>query len=131
MPQATTIWHSGSVTGRPSPTVGGPSLQDYLDTSFTGTYSAGTSKRLTVIGATDIAPFTVALDSIAKVRFIGMRIVNGASLKMLLTSASGADQAIKLSSFFLWHSPNAGDEITAIKLVGTADIELMIAGDVS
>ena len=27
--------------------------------------------------------------------------------------------------------PNSGDEITAIKLVGTADIEILIAGDVS
>ena len=131
MPQSTTIWHTGNVTGRPSPTTGGPSLSDSFDTSFTGTYSSGTSKRLTVIGATDIAPFAVAMDSVAKARFIAMRIVNGASLKVLLTSAAGADQAIKVSSVLIWHSPNAGDEITAIKLVGTADIELMIAGDVS
>jgi hypothetical protein len=131
MPQSTTIWHTGNVTGRPSPTVGGPSLSEYLDTSFTGTYSASTAKRMTVVGATDIAPFTVALDSISKVRFLGLRVVNGASLKLLLTSASGTDQAVKVSSLWLWHSPNAGDEITAIKLVGTADIELMIAGDVS
>ena len=131
MAQAVTIWHSGAVSGQPIAVPGGPSLADTLNTSFQGTYSASKSSRLSVVAATDIAPYTVTLDSVSKARFLGLRVINGASIKVLLTSPSGTDQTIKVSSLLLWHSPNSGDEITAIKLVGTADIEILIAGDVS
>ena len=107
----------------------GPTLSDTLRTDFQGTYSASKSSRLAIVNATDATPYVVALDSITKIRFLALRVINGASIKALLTSPSGSDQAIKTSSLLLWHSPNSGDEITAIKLVGTADIELMIAGD--
>ena len=131
MAQAVTIWHTGAVSGQPIACPGGPSLSDTLNTSFSGTYSSAKSSRLSVIGATDFAPYVFSMDSVVKARFIGMRILNGPSIKVLLTSTSGTDQAIKVSSLLLWNSPNAGDEITAIKLVGTADIEILIAGDVS
>ena len=131
MAQSVTIWHSGAVTGQPTPVPGGPSLSDMLNTSFNGTYAASKATRLSVVGATDLVPFAVAFDSITKARFVGLRVINGSSIKMLLTSPSGTDQALKVSSLVLWHSPNSGDEITAINLVGTADIELLIAGDVS
>jgi hypothetical protein len=132
MAQSVTIWHNGAVMGQvPSPVPSGPSLADTLNTSFSGTYAASKATRLSVVGATDLAPYTVVLDSVTKARFLGIRVINGSSIKALLTSPSGTDQAIKVSSLLLWHSPNSGDEITAIKLVGTADIELLIAGDVS
>jgi hypothetical protein len=102
-----------------------------LNTSFQGTYSASKSSRLSVVGATDLSPYVFPMDSVAKARAIGMRVINGASIKALLTSPVGTDQAISTGSLLLWHSPNPGDEITAIKLVGTADIEILIAGDVS
>lgn len=86
---------------------------------------------MSIVGATDLLPYIVSLGSIVKVRFIGLRVINGSSIKLLRTSPAGTDQAIKVSSMELWHSPNSGDEVTAIKLVGTADIELLIAGDVS
>ena len=132
MAQASTIWHSGAVTRQPvSSFPGGPSLSDMLNTSFQGTYGATKASPLSIVGATDLLPFIVSLDSIVKARFLGIRVLNGPSIKVLLTSPSGTDQAIKVSSLLLWHSPNSGDEITAIKLVGTADIEILIAGDVS
>ena len=131
MAPAVTIWHTGAVSGQPFSTPCGPSLADTLNTSFQGTYSASKASRLSVVGATDLAPYTVALDSIVKARFIGMRVINGSSIKILLTSAAGDSQALTTGSLLLWHSPNSGDEITAIKLVGTADIEIMVAGDVS
>ena len=131
MAQSVTIWHAGAVTGQPTPVPGGPSLSEMLNTSFNGTYGASKGTRLSVVGATDLSPYTVSLDSITKARFLGLRVINGSSIKALLTSPSGTDQAIKVSSLLLWHSPNSGDEITAIKLVGTADIELLIAGAVS
>ena len=132
MPQSATIWHNGSVLVQPSPCLSGPSSQDSVNTAFSGTYSSSTGvKRLTVVGATDISPFVVSMDSVVRARFLVLRVVNGASIKLLFTSSVGTDQKLDVSSMFLWHSPNSGDEITAIKLVGTADIELMIAGDVS
>ena len=132
MAQAGTIWHSGAVTRQPvSAFPGGPSLSYMLNTSFQGTYGATKGSSLSIVGATDLLPFIVSLDSIVKARFLGIRVLNGPSIKVLLTSPSGTDQALKVSSLLLWHSPNSGDEITAIKLVGTADIEILIAGDVS
>jgi hypothetical protein len=131
MAQSVTIWHSGAMTGQPLAVPGGPSLSDMMNTSFNGTYSASQSSRLSVVGATDLVPFAVAFGSVTKARSLGMRVINGSSIKVLLTSPSGTDQALKTSSMLLWHSPNSGDEITAIKLVGTADIELLIAGDVT
>lgn len=131
MAQAVTIWHTGAVSGQPTPVPGGPSLGDNLNTSFSGTYAASKATRLSVVNATQQAPFVVSFDSVTKARFIGIRVINGSSILALLTSPAGSAQAIKVSSMFLWHSPNSGDEITAINFVGTADLELMIAGDVS
>jgi hypothetical protein len=131
MAQSVTIWHAGAVTGSAHAVPGGPSLMDLLNTSFSWTYGSSKACRPSVVGATDIAPYVVSLDTITKVRFIGIRVINGSSIKLVLTSPSGTDQAFKTSSLWLWNSPNAGDEFTAIKLVGTADIELVIAGDVS
>ena len=130
MAQAVTIWHNGAISGQPAMVPNGPSLADTLNTSFSATYSASKASRLSVVGATDVSPYILPLDSITKVRFFALRVLNGPSIKVKLTSAAGADQA-QSGTFFLWNSPNSGDEITAIKLVGTADIELMIAGDVS
>ena len=129
MSQAATISHAGAVTGSPTNSPCGPTLSDTLRTDFQGTYGASKSSRLAINGATLLVPYTVAMDSVAKARFLGLRVVNGASIQVLLTTPAGTDQAINVSSLLLWHSPNSGDEITAIKLVGTADIELMIAGD--
>ena len=131
MAQSVTIWHSGAVTGQPTPVPGGPSLSDMLNTSFCGTYGSSKAGRPSVVGATDLVPYVVTLDTITKVRFLGIRVINGSSIKVKLTSPAGTDQVLQVSSLLLWHSPNSGDEITAIKLVGTADIELLIAGDVS
>ena len=132
MAQASTIWHSGAVTRQPvSSFPGGPSLSDMLNTSFQGTYGATKSSALSIVGATLGSPFLLDMDSVVKARFLGIRVLNGPSIQLLITSPSGTDQSIKTSSLLLWHSPNSGDEITAIKLVGTADIEILIAGDVS
>ena len=132
MAQASTIWHSGAVTRQPvSSFPGGPSLSDMLNTSFQGTYGATKSSALSIVGATLGSPFILDMDSVVKARFLGIRVLNGPSIQLLITSPSGTDQSIKTSSLLLWHSPNSGDEITAIKLVGTADIEILIAGDVS
>jgi hypothetical protein len=131
MGQSVSIWHTGAVSVHPLSSPCSPSLGGVFNTAFQGTYTAAKAADLGVVGATDLAPFVVAFDSVLKARFICLRVTNGSSIKVLITSPSGTDQAIKVSSIWIWHSPNPGDEITAIKLVGTADIEIMIAGDVS
>lgn len=103
---------------------------ELLNTSFTGTYGSSKSARPTINGATDGAPFILPFETITKVRVIVMR-VRGGTIRLKLTSAAGTDQVIPVSELLVWTSPNAGDEVTAIKIVGTADVEYILAGDVS
>lgn len=131
MPLPAIIGHTGSVSGTPAQATSGvPSLQEILNTSFTSTFASSKSARPAIVGATDASPFVLALETITKVRFMAMR-VRGGTLKVVVTSAAGTDQAFNLSDVLVWHSPNSGDELTAVKLVGTADLEYVLAGDVS
>lgn len=104
-------------------------MQELLSTTFSNTYQSAKAASPSVVGATDIAPYVVGLDSITKVRMFALKVVSGASIKVKLTSVAGALQSLYVSSLLLWNSPNSGDEITVIQLVGTADVELVIAGD--
>jgi len=127
------VAHTGALTAAPA--TGylnvGPSLSDLLNTSFSATYAGRKSAAPTIINATDGAPYVVNLETITKVRLIGLR-VNSGTVVVKLTSAKGADQAFPCSSLLLLHLPFAGDEVTAIKLVASsADIEIVLAGDVS
>lgn len=125
------ISHTGSLSGSPAASSAGiPSLQEILNTTFTGTYGSSKGGRPAIVGATDGSPFVLSLETITKVRVIVMR-VRGGSLKLKLTSAAGSLQSILCSDLFLWHAPNSGDEITGIQLVGTADLEYVLAGDVT
>jgi hypothetical protein len=130
MAQSRTVWVNGAVSVSPTPVMCGPTLSDNLTISLTNTFQASKSSPLSFVG-TDGSPYTVSLDSIVKVRFLALKVNSGATVKMLLTSAAGSEQKLSVSGMFLWHAPNAGDEITAIKLVGTADVELLLAGDLS
>jgi len=123
--------HTGSLNGSPSNSGSAvPSLQEILCTTFQATYSGRKSGAPTIVGATDGAPFVLNFETLTKVRLFGVRI-SGGSLKIKMTSAGGTLQSVMCSDLFLLHSPNTGDEITAINLVGTANIEYLIAGDVS
>jgi hypothetical protein len=129
MPQAVFIWHSGALTVQSVASLCDASA-DAIATSFQGTYTASQDLRLTVVGATSGSPFVVPMGSVATARAVLIRVVNGASITAVITSAAGTSK-INVSSLFLWSSPNPGDEITAISLVGTADVRVLIAGDVS
>jgi hypothetical protein len=70
---------------------------------------------------------------VVKVRVL-LISVSGNSVKMLLTSSKGTDQAIPLSSGgkYVFYAPTVGDEFTAIKFVGTgATVSYLIAGELS
>lgn len=123
-----TITHNGALSG--SPGSGSVlSIQEIANTSFTATYGGSKSARISVIGATDGAPYVVPFETLTKVRALLVR-ARGSTIKVRVTSAVGTDQSINVSELFLWHAPNSGDELTAIKFVGTADLEYFLAGDV-
>lgn len=123
-----TVSHSGAL--RASPAASPSTLMEIVQTSFEATYQGSKSSHPTISGATDGSPFVVGLDGVAKVRVFALR-VNSGSLKVKVTSAVGTDQAINVGSngLMLWHSPYVGDEVTAIKLVGTGDCDIVLAGD--
>lgn len=85
----------------------------------------------TSIASTDLSPFVLHSAVVPSARIFALRVVTG-TVKVKLTSAAGIDQSLQVSGpegFMMWMSPTAGDEITTIKLIGTADVEYLVAGD--
>ena len=119
------------LNGSPSASAGSPCLQEILNTSFSATYQSSKSGRPGIVGATDLVPFDLDFETINKVRAVAIRVVGGGSVRVKITTAYGTDQVIPVSGLLLWHCPNAGDEITSIKIVGNADLEYVIAGDLA
>ena len=118
----------GSVGSDPTPTTDSAALRSAIDLSFKDTYDSAFGIGIP-IAASGGSPFVPALGAITAVRAIALRSVDGASLVLKLTSAAGTDQAIPVSDVFLVQTKNAGDQFTAIKIVGTGRIELLVAGD--
>jgi hypothetical protein len=125
-----TVQHTGSLAGSPATATSAfPSLTEIANTSFQRTYSQRIAGTLSVIGATDLSPLAMPFGSITKAHVVYLRM-QGGSLKVKFTSAAGVDQAILVSDEILLHTPNVGDEITAINLVGTGvDCEYVLIGD--
>jgi hypothetical protein len=121
---------TGAVQASPFASLsGGQSLQDFLTFNVRKAYN-GRSADVSSIAATDGSPYTLPLGTIAKVRFLGIHVLAGA-LKALLTNPSETDQVVRFGDWLFLHCPNPGEELTAIKLVGTADFEYFVAGDPS
>jgi hypothetical protein len=130
MARARTVWLNGAVSIAPLPCGSSQGIGDVLNLSLVATYQASKAAPLS-IASTEGTPTVVALDSIVRVRFIALKVNSYSSVQMIVTSAAGATQRIPVSGLFVWYAPNAGDEITAISLVGTADVELLLAGDLN
>lgn len=131
MAQSTVVQVSGAIAAQPAAgALFTASLQEFLSLSTTATYGAAKGGAISV-NSTDIAPFVVPLEGIVKGRMIGIGIISGQTVKVLLTTALGTDQAIPVSDKLFLHMPSAGDEYTALKIVGVADIQYFLAGDVS
>lgn len=110
---------------------GGPSLQEVASLAISASYGSSKSARPSIVNATMVSPYAIPLDTITKVRLLFVRVVSGNSIKLLLTSPSGgADQVVPVSDQALLHCPNPGDEFTAVKIVGSADLNVFLAGDV-
>jgi hypothetical protein len=125
------INHTGIGVGNSS-AAGGLAAGPF-DSSFSITCSAHKAGEIDIVNATDIAPKVLALENVVKVRVL-MVSVTGNTVKMLLTSSKGTDQAIPLSSGGrqLFHAPTVGDEFTAIKFVGDGStVSYLLAGETS
>lgn len=125
-----TIVHNGSLSGSPAPSGSGLTLQEIFNTSFVATFGSSKSARPSIVGATDAVPFVIPFETITKVRAIALKTPDRTTIKVKITSAVGTDQVFNVSGIWLWTGLNSGDEITAIKLIGSADTEYLIAGDV-
>jgi len=68
----------------------------------------------------------IPLNQITKVKLFIIR--SSVPITIKVTSAVGSDQAMKVADF-RWQSDEDGDEITAIKILGTADVEFIVAGE--
>jgi hypothetical protein len=71
--------------------------------------------------------FALPLGGITAVRFLALRVIAG-SLLVKVTSAAGTDQAFRVSDLLIIGAPTAGDELTAVKLTGSGDVEFIAAG---
>lgn len=101
-----------------------PSLQPTLDLGLKRTYPEHQEGHLSLEAATDYA---LPLGTVAAVRFLALRVISG-TLQVKVTSAVGTDQSFRLSDLLVLSTPATGDELTAIKLTGTADVEYIAAG---
>jgi hypothetical protein len=121
---------NGAVTINPVvPSSGSPSLSDVMQILVRASYNSSKNARVSV-AATDGSPYVVPLEGIAKVRFAAFKF-GGQAMKMKITTAAGTDQVVPTSDIFILHAPGGGDEVTAIKVVGTGTVEYVIAGDPS
>ena len=127
MGQPTSIALSGALVASPVPGTCSPSLHDRIDVSFTHSYTQRISGSPSV-NATQDAPFVLPFGGVAKGRALVLR-VRGGSLRALITTPAGAAQAIRISDLLVIHNPAEGDQLTAVSLIGTAEIEYLLAGD--
>jgi hypothetical protein len=65
---------------------------------------------------------------ITNVTHATLRIIGG-PLTLQFTTPDGAAQRLRCARLFVWDSPDAGSNMQALAVQGTADIELIVAGD--
>lgn len=122
-----TVELSGSIQADPaSPLDQTSPLSASLELAFKQNYAAAFGANMPISGT-----FIPALGTITKVRAIAVRAIDGQSLVVKLTSVAGTDQALPVSGLLVLQAQNAGDEYTAIKVVGSGRIEYLLAGDVT
>jgi len=129
MAQAAKVDVVGACTVSPaniitSTTQAAPSLTPVLNLGSSRSYPNHREGSTPLVNATD---FLLAA-GITAVRFLALRVIGGGSLLVKLTSAAGTDQAFRVSDLLIIGAPNTGDEITAIKLTGSGDVEYIVAG---
>lgn len=130
MAQSTTVQLTGVLVSQPAtPSLYSCTLQELVNLSFCATYGA-TKDGVIPIASSDGSPFNLPFEGIIRGRVFALRLLSGATMKLKITTGLGV-AILSVSGQFLFHSPNPGDEITAIQLVGTGDVAYVLAGDVT
>jgi len=126
MGQPVIVQVTGAATLAPAVSMGGPTLFDTMQVTVNAAYGASKAGRPSINAPS--TPFVIPLEGVVKVRFFAFQ--TQMPMKLLVTSPNGGvDQVIPCSDRFVIHAPGAGDEMTALKVVGVGDIAYMIAGD--
>jgi hypothetical protein len=119
----------GNIQADPvSPTNPDPLFSASIDLAFKTAYDAAWGGGLP-INASGGSPFSINLGAVTKVRVFAIRPLDGQSLVVKLSSGAGANQAVPVSDLFVVRANSAGDEITAIDVVGVGRIEYLVAGN--
>lgn len=131
MAQSVPVQVIGAITAQPSTaSIYSCTLQAALPLNACINCQSVKSNDLSGIASTDIAPFPIPFESITKARVFAMRLVGGATMKLVMTFSSGVF-SIPVSDLFSWVSPNPGDECLSIVLVGSGDVSYLIGGDIT
>jgi hypothetical protein len=66
---------------------------------------------------------------ITAVRFLVIRVQSGSILVRVTSASGGALQVLPVSDYIVLSLPRAGTELTVVEAQGTANMELIVAGD--
>lgn len=119
---------AGTVQGGPKLPQGDTTLSPLLDLGLRATYAQMDAGSFSFTGSSG-SPYRLNPGGVTLIRFLVLRAVDGQSIVARLSSAAGGAQAVPISSLFVLHVPNDGDELTAVDLVGSGRIEYLAAGD--
>lgn len=126
MSQPITVTVNGAISAAPaSSTALAPSLRADVMIGLQRTYSFKQADSISI--NSPVSFVGLGLGSITKVRFVFIRVI-GASITITATSAAGS-AVFNVSDEWMWHSPNEGDQFTAITLKGVSDLEYLLLGD--
>ena len=119
----------GSVTlGPPSPVSGSyPSLSQTVNLQMDQTRSTSRGQALRIARPAAYVDLFASL-GLGTATHVTLRISGGA-LTVRFTTPDGAAQVLRCSRLFVWDSPDSGAGMTALAVQGTADIEIITAGD--
>ena len=118
----------GSVTwGPPSVSATFPTLAATLSLRDEQTRGQGFSNARSIASPAAFVDLITGT-GITTVHFIAIRI-NSGSLDIRMTTDAAVDAIIRCSNLHVWSSQNSGDGATALAVQGSANFEIIVAGD--
>lgn len=120
------IQAAGSISAAPARPEGVGELSAVLSLAFQEVYDQVDAGAFTIAGTVAINP-----GNVTRMRVVVVRVLDGQSIQVRLSSSLGSNQAFPVSGMLLVHCPNVGDEFTALSVLGTGRIEYLVAGDAS
>jgi hypothetical protein len=127
--QPTLVQLRGAVVLSPVPGCGGGSVTDTMQLQVSAAYGASASAPGMPVNAVDASPLAIPLQGIVAVRFLSIKSLSGAQMKLLVSSPNGGDDQVVPFTDLVLHCAEAGTEMTALKLVGSGSVSYLIAGD--